>query len=233
MAEEESFLEAMSHWKASGMEATGSWAERRRLASAMRTVIERLMQSDAPETELANAADQLERYAEHLDTHPKSSRYESWHETSPAGDVGGFFDQSPLIGQANPLAPPIVLEADPDGVRVHGRAVFGAAYEGPPGCVHGGLVAAAFDEVLGFANSLSGHPGMTGTLTIRYRHPTPLRTELVFEARLDRVQGRKIFTSGELHAGDVRCAEAEGIFIKVEREKFRALHEARQRREAG
>ena len=116
---------------------------------------------------------------------------------------------------------------------MHGRAVFGAAYEGPPGCVHGGLVAAAFDEVLGFANSLSGHPGMTGTLTIRYRHPTPLQTELVFEARLDRVQGRKIFTSGELHAGDVRCAEAEGIFIKVEREKLRALHEARQRREAG
>jgi acyl-coenzyme A thioesterase PaaI-like protein len=232
VGEEESFLGQMSHWKASSMEATGAWAERRRLASAMRTVIERLMQSDAPEAELANAADQLERYAAHLDTHPKSSRYDSWHETSPAGDVGGFFDQSPLIGRANPLAPPIVMQADSDGKRVHGRVVFGAPYEGPPGCVHGGLVAAAFDEVLGFANSLSGHPGMTGTLIIRYRRPTPLQTELSFEARLDRVEGRKIFTSGELHAGDVLCAEAEGVFVSVDREKFRALHEARQRRES-
>ena len=37
---------------------------------------------------------------------------------------------------------------------------FGSAYEGPPGCVHGGFVAAAFDEVLGFVQSLGGQPGL-------------------------------------------------------------------------
>jgi acyl-coenzyme A thioesterase PaaI-like protein len=221
----------MTHWQASAMQATGSWAERRRLASAMRNVIDRLVQIDAPEPELAAAADALERYAERLAQHPRSHRYESWGETSPAGDTGGFFDQSPLIGLANPLAPPIVLEADADGVHVHGHVTFGAAYEGPPGCVHGGIVAAAFDEVLGFANSLSGTPGMTGTLTVRYRLPTPLHTPLRFEARYDKSEGRKIFTSGEVYAGEQRTAEAQGLFIAVDREKFRALYEERQRRE--
>ena len=221
----------MSHWEASRMEATGAWAERRRLAAAMRVVIDRLVQIDAPEDELARAADALERYGERLAEHPKSHRYEGFAETSPAGDVGGFFDQSPLIGRANPLAPPIEMESDADRKTVLGRVVFGAAYEGPPGCVHGGWIAAAFDEVLGFANSLSGNPGMTGTLTVRYRKPTPLRTELRFEGRLDKVVGRKIFTRGTLHAGDVLTAEAEGLFIQVDRERFRALYEERQRRE--
>jgi acyl-coenzyme A thioesterase PaaI-like protein len=103
-----------------------------------------------------------------------------------------------------------------DGDRIIGRANFGAQYEGPPGHVHGGIIAAAFDEVLGMAQARTGRPGMTGTLTIRYRRPTPLHTEVVFEARVDRVEGRKIFAAGTLHAGETLCAEAEGIFISVD-----------------
>ena len=39
---------------------------------------------------------------------------------------------------------------------------YHAAYEGPPGYVHGGWVALTFDEILGMTNIASGHPGMTG-----------------------------------------------------------------------
>jgi acyl-coenzyme A thioesterase PaaI-like protein len=116
-------------------------------------------------------------------------------------------------------------------MQVRGTVCFGAAYEGPPGCVHGGFVAAAFDEVLGYAQSLTGNPGMTGTLTVRYRRPTPLHTELRFEAHVDRVEGRKIFALGTLHAGETLCAEAEGIFVSIDRTRFRALVEAREARE--
>lgn len=56
---------------------------------------------------------------------------------------------------------------------------------------------------------------MTGTLTVRYRRPTPLGRPLTFAAYLDRVEGRKIFVRGTLHDADVLCAEAEGIFIAV------------------
>ena len=221
----------LMRWETTRSEVTGAWKQKRRLAAAMRSVISRLVEIEAPEAELAAAADGLERYAARLAEHPRPNRYEGWSETSTSGDVGSFFDHSPLIGLSNPLAPPIELSADADGRRVHGRAVFGAAYEGPPGCVHGGYVAAAFDELLGFANALSGTPGMTGTLTVRYRRPTPLHTELRFEGVFERAEGRKIYTAGQLYAGDALCAEAEGLFIAVVPERFRAQLEARQKRD--
>ena len=75
---------------------------------------------------------------------------------------------------------------------------------------------------------------MTGTLTIRYRHPTPLHTELRFEARVARVERRKNFIDGQLYAGDRLCAEADGIFISVDRSRFQKLLETRPRpRELG
>lgn len=220
-----------ARWKVSQTAVTGAWKEKRRLAAAMRTVISRLVEIEAPEAELAAAADGLERYAARLASHPRPNRYEGWAEASASGDVSSFFDHSPLIGLSNPLAPPIAMHGDEDGRRVHGSVVFGSAYEGPPGCVHGGYIAAAFDELLGFANSLSGTPGMTGTLTIRYRRPTPLHTELRFEGVCERSEGRKIYTSGQLFAGETLCAEAEGLFISVGAERFRGLFEERRKRD--
>ncbi|HZO08254.1 MAG TPA: PaaI family thioesterase, partial [Myxococcota bacterium] len=175
------------------------------------------------------AASELERYAEHLRTHPRMRRFEGYAESANAGDVGAFFDQSPLIGLANPLAPPLRL-AKTGERTAEGRVRFGSAYEGPPGCVHGGFVAAAFDEVLGFAQSLGGNPGFTGTLVVRYRVPTPLHTDLRFEGRIDRVEGRKTFASGRVFAGETLCAEAEGIFVAARPEKFAELLEVRARR---
>jgi acyl-coenzyme A thioesterase PaaI-like protein len=220
------------HWELSPEKgAMGAWVQKRRLADAMRTVIDRLVQSNAPEDELSAAADALERYAEQLESHERLRRYEGFGEAANAGDVGAFFDQSPMIGLANPLAPPIRLE-DVDERSAIGRAVFGAAYEGPPGSVHGGFVAAAFDEVLGYVQSMSGAPGFTGTLTIRYRSPTPLHTELEFRCALTGGERRKTFAGGQLYASDTLCAEAEAIFISATPEKFEALLEERRRMEA-
>ena len=211
------------HWELSPeKEAMGAWVQKRRLAAAMRTVIDRLVQSNAPEDELRAAADALERYAE---------QHEGYGEAANAGDVGAFFDQSPMIGLANPLAPPIRLE-DIDDRSAVGRVTFGAAYEGPPGSVHGGFVAAAFDEVLGYVQSMSGAPGFTGTLTIRYRKPTPLHTELEFRCGTSGREGRKTFASGRVYAGDTLCAEADAIFISATPEKFEALLEERRKLEA-
>ncbi len=220
------------HWELSPeKEAMGAWVQKRRLADAMRTVIGRLVQSNAPENELCAAADALERYAEQLESHERLRRYEGYGEAANAGDVGAFFDQSPMIGLANPLAPPIRLE-DIDESSAVGRVVFGAAYEGPPGSVHGGFVAAAFDEVLGYVQSMSSAPGFTGTLTVRYRSPTPLHTELEFRGALAGREGRKTFASGRVYAGETLCAEADAIFVSATPEKFEALLEERRKMEA-
>ena len=222
--------EIKPHWDATKLSQNEMWTQKRRLASAMRLVIERLVPSNAPVDELSRAAEGLERYAEALKGHPRLKDARLIAESANAGDVGAFFDQSPLIGLANPLAPPLTIGRKDDS-HAHASGVFGSAYEGPPGSVHGGFVAAAFDEVLGFVQSLSGHPGMTGTLKVVYRSPTPLHTKLLFEASLDRVEGRKIFTSARLEADGVLCAEAEGIFISFREEQRQALLDARAKRE--
>src|SRR5205085_11352034 len=118
-------------------------------------------------------------------------------ESSLAGDPGAFFDHSPVAGLANPLAPPLRLRVE--GEEIIGEVRWGSAYEGAPGCVHGGYVLAAFDEVLGLAQDLGGHPGMTGTLTIKYRKPTPIHADLRFVGEFTRSEGRKTFTEGWLY----------------------------------
>lgn len=196
-------------------------AELIRLAEAVRDVLHRMVQTSAPVELMAQAADHLEAVGALLAEHRSASIYEGFAEAANAGEPFAFFDHSPMLGRANPLAPPIELRLE-DG-RILGRATFGAAYEGPPGCVHGGFIAAAFDEVLGSTQSLSGAPGMTGRLTVHYRSPTPLHTELRFEGSLDRVDGRKIHTTGRLWAGEVLCAEAEGLFISIDFTRFAEL----------
>lgn len=202
-------------------------AEMHRTGDALRRIIDRLHGSPAPDDELATAADELERLADRLDAFPGGSLYEGFSESPLAGrDPHAFFDHSPMLGRANPLAPPIELTVEEDVLR--GRVTFGSAYEGPPGCVHGGYVAAAFDEVLGSTQSLAGRPGMTARLTINYRSPTPLHTELRFEGRVTEVSGRKTFTHGTLHAGDRLCAEGEGLFVAID---FAKVAEMQRRRD--
>lgn len=197
-------------------------AEMRRLADAMRLVIDRLVATRAPAEELERAASALEDVAASLEGFPRGHTFEGFAESANSGDPHAFFDHSPMIGLANPLAPPLRLAVE-DG-RVVGAVRFGAAYEGPPGCVHGGFIAAAFDEVLGMAQSMGGRPGMTGTLTVRYRRPTPLHAELRFDAGLDRVEGRKNFTSGRLLHRDEVTAEAEAIFVTVDFARIAELY---------
>jgi len=213
--------------------------EVRRLAAAMREVIDQLVSTTAGERELAAAADDLEQLAADLRELPRGLTYRGFAEAAIAGaetgdtmpgdpDWYGFFDHSPIIGLANPLSPP--MEVEYAGDRVVGRVTFGAAYEGPPGCVHGGYVAAVFDELLGSAQSLSGDQGMTAHLGIDYRKPTPLGVELVVEGWPERREGRKIFCRGTMHADGVLTAEGEGLFIAFDRERFEALLDARNER---
>ena len=201
----------------------------RRLADATRALIEGLVGTDVDEDTVTATADALEQLAAAFDRGGPHSMYDGIAESAMAGaDPAAFFDQSPMLGKANPLAPPIRVEVLDDVVV--GRVTFGSAYEGPPGCVHGGYVAAAFDEILGAAQTFSGAPGMTGTLTVRYRKPTPLHTELRVEGRFDRREGRRVYTTGQIFAGDVLTAEAEGIFVSIDIEKFLQLREDRDAR---
>ena len=201
----------------------------RRIATANRALIENMVGTQVPPDDLEQVATALEELAARFRHEGPRSIYEGMAEAAMSGgDVNPFFDHSPLIGRANPLAPPIEMELGTD--LVTGRVTFGSVYEGPPGCVHGGFVAAAFDEVLGSAQSFSGSPGMTARLIVNYRRPTPLHTPLVIEGRFDRKERRKVFTSGRILVDGEVTAEAEGLFVSIDVGKFRELAEGFNRR---
>ncbi|MFM7537276.1 MAG: PaaI family thioesterase [Acidimicrobiales bacterium] len=202
-------------------------AEMRRLADAGRLVVDRLATTDAPHEVIEEAARLLEAAAAVLEGPGKVRSYQGFAESANAGGSDHtHFDHSPVMGASNPIAPPARIEPlDERTIVLHLR--FGAAYEGPPGSVHGGFVAAAFDEVLGMTQSLGGQPGMTGTLRVRYRRPTPLHRELRFVGHLERIEGRKIFTTAQCFDGEVLTAEAEGLFVRVDFQKIAEMMLAR------
>ena len=187
--------------------------ERSRLAEAVRRAIDVVMTvEDATAEQMIAAADSIDAATAALAGPVHHASSDGLRRKSPHGDHGDYLPRSPIVGESIPLAPPIAWEWVPP--RIVGSVVFGAAYEGPPNFVHGGIIALAFDEMLGMANIASGHPGMTGTLTVRYRRPTPLYREVGFEAWVTKVEGRRITTRGTLSWGDVLCAECDGLFVQ-------------------
>ena len=204
------------------------------IAKEVRTVIDQLLATSAPVEELERTQAIINQAVALLKSRSHSHDYEGPSEGSLA-PLNSFLDRSPIIGAINPLSVPMRMEIDGDGgteSTVVGHAIFPAAYEGPPGCVHGGFIAAYFDDVLGMTQSLSGNPGMTVNLTVDYRAPTPLKQPVVFRGRVVSIDGRKISVAGTLHHGETLCAEAKGLFISMRPEVFSRLIEIRQAHQA-
>lgn len=201
-----------------------------RLIAAMRRATALLLDTALPERELTESADILEGLVSRLkETQQEHPGARAWaHRQSRTRESWGMSETSPIGGRFNVVAPPLRLYFEGD--TAYGAGTFGQQYEGPPGHVHGGYVAAAFDDVLGMAQAISGMSGMTGTLIVRYRRATPLHTEVIFRANLDRVEGRKIFVTGTVHHGDELCAEAEGVFIQVREGHFENLRSQTEKR---
>ena len=108
-----------------------------------------------------------------------------------------------------------------EGLTMTGHFVVLEEHQGAPGLVHGGILAAAFDEVLGASNWLLLTPAVTGRLEVDFRKPVPVGREVTIEARIDKVDGRKVMTSGVGRFDDgTVVAEAAGLFIQVPLEHF-------------
>ncbi|MBZ5739186.1 PaaI family thioesterase [Nocardioides mangrovi] len=117
-----------------------------------------------------------------------------------------------VVGLGNAIAPPLGIVHEAPG-RARAEVHLGAAYEGPPGLVHGGVSAMLLDHIMGetAANGFT-RITFTGTLTLTYRRGTPLGP-LHLEAHIDREEGRKVWVLASI--GDVEgpTVEAEGVFI--------------------
>lgn len=194
------------------------------LAEGARRLVEAVVRTDVDPAE----ADEVTRTLAALAVRLEGRVDGAFVRVPPAAWAEGrpIRSYNPVIGTCNPLAPPVVIESAEPPVLV-GAATLGAAYEGPPGYVHGGVVSMLFDQVLGLVNSLAGQGGMTVSLTVRYRRPTPLHAPLRIEARHLGIDGRKIRSSATITVGGEVTCEAEGLFLALRPEQRQELFGAR------
>lgn len=177
---------------------------------AARRVIAALLHTGGKSAaEMVDVAGRLNGVADYLEGHAPGRRerlVDMW-----SGE--GVARHDPVTGPENAIAPPLRLYGLADG-SVAGRVTLGLAYQGPPGCVHGGISALLLDHALGVANHWGPGPsGMTGTLTLRYHRTTPLFEELTVSARQQSTDGRKIYTAGTISAAGQVCVSAEAVFV--------------------
>jgi len=199
-------------------DVTPAVAGSRRATVAIRRLIAAMVNGAAAAADLEAAADELERLADALEPHARDSRYSGTPGVQLGGDNTAIFESHPMMGPSNPLAPPISLTRDADGA--HATVVYGHPYEGPPDRVHGGFIAAAFDQVLGAAAALSGRVFFTGTLTVKYRKPTPLHVPVQMEGEIESIRPRTIHVTGRMVANGEITAEAEGVMVTVAPDTF-------------
>lgn len=200
------------------VDGAGAFAspEREQLAAAVRDLVDAVLTAEhASPDDLLDAAAAAEEIAIRLGREPRTD--DRTRSRPSARDHTDYLPRSPLVGEVSPLAPPVAWRVV-DG-RVQARGIYHAAYEGPPGYVHGGWVALTFDEILGMANLAAGRPAMTGTLKVRYLRPTPLHTEVEIEGWTDRVEGRRVVARGRMVANGRVTAEAEGLFVIIDAER--------------
>ena len=108
-----------------------------------------------------------------------------------------------VVGVRNAIAPPVVLSWS-DDETVSAEVDLGVAYEGPPGCVHGGVSSLLLDHLM----------GETATLSLRYVHPLPLG-RIRMQARITKEDARKVTVTAHIGPVDSELAavEATGLFI--------------------
>jgi acyl-coenzyme A thioesterase PaaI-like protein len=177
------------------------------ITDAVRRLIQAGIRSDADEAAIREAQALVEAAVEKLGGTGDSEQVRLAVGGRPV--VWG----NPVTGFRNAIAPPLVMHEEPDG-SWWSEFELGDAYQGPPGWVHGGVLAMVLDQLLGEAASDGlTKPLFTGTITLRYLRGTPLG-RLRAEAAIERTDGFKTFVSGHMSDAEGKTVEAEGIFIK-------------------
>lgn len=178
------------------------------LAGSIRRLIDASIRSEADPETVAAATAKIDSVTDELSTSLRPGTFGV--QLTPDGETIAWGNA--VVGLRNPIAPPLVLHHEPDGL-VWSEFVLGPAYEGPPEHVHGGISALILDHVLGATAHRAGRPAYTGTLTVRYRRRTQLSRPLRAEARVERTEGVKTFSVGHIADEDGVTVEAEGVFI--------------------
>ncbi|WOC11623.1 hotdog domain-containing protein [Gordonia sp. MP11Mi] len=178
------------------------------LTDAVRDLVDAVIRTEVGDATLDDARRQVEEIVARLRTAEKPGGF----GVPFTRDLVGMPWGNAATGVRNALAPPLnpVTSAGVSTAEV----TLGAAYEGPGGHVHGGVLALLLDQLVGeCASSGTSMPHFTGTLTVRYLRPTKLGP-VSLHAEVTGTQNRKCFVSGTVRDGEGVTAEADAIMIR-------------------
>jgi len=184
------------------------------LGAALRELVDAAVRTEVPVADLEKATAAAQEVTALL-----SADLREVHEIASVDDPEtGERWYSPVYGPGSPVAPPMVVEDFPDEGRCVGRVTVGKKHEGPPGLVHGGVLAILLDHVLARSARAAGHGGLTATLTVTYRRPVHLGVPLVVIGQLGSVHGRRATATARLVAEDdpgTTLAEGEAVLVAL------------------
>lgn len=188
-------------------------AELRTLVTNVHALIDAVANTEADPGTLAEAAAAVEDLTGRLNV-ARRQIGTMVRRDLPDGDSEYGTITNIVAGDTNPAAPPLSLVPTADGVR--GEVVLDTVYQGPPGLVHGGWIAALLDQAVGTASSLATSPGLTARLEVDYRRPTPLFNPLEITAEVERTERRKVYVNGRIRVNGEVTAEARAVMVRVE-----------------
>jgi len=211
------------HRATPGRHLTLAWMEteevRETAAASLRALSHAFVAHDLAKDALASIAETVKELARRIDETPMRDRL-ALMRNRPDDSVleGNGFEDRAVGGRSNPTS--IELQVRYDNDEVVADVVLRRAFEGAPGRAHGGIVAAAFDDVTGFVIGKLQEPAFTGELTVRYLAPVPVDEALEIRARLDGRERRKLFISAELRTGVTVVATCRAVYITVDPSRF-------------
>jgi acyl-coenzyme A thioesterase PaaI-like protein len=130
-------------------------------------------------------------------------------------------------GPANPQGLHLTFTtdtSDPSAITATCHFQLDRIHEGPPGHIHGGIVAALLDEAMSKLNRPLNVLAMTRHMEVDYLKPVPLYQPLVLVAhhlnratKPDGTHDRKIFHQAEIQRPDgTVLARSKGLFIAID-----------------
>jgi acyl-coenzyme A thioesterase PaaI-like protein len=111
----------------------------------------------------------------------------------------------------------VIDSADHENITATATVNLTRLYEGPPGYLHGGIIAVLMDEAMSKLNRPLDVLAMTRNMEVDYLRPSPINTPLRLVGRHLRRDGRKLYHSAELiHPDGAVLARAKGFFLIID-----------------